>query len=82
MQFNRNKSKILAKYSRMLLEKNRAMIEEGYETYRELMLKKPYADPSAMKILTAMIAEANPKARNMGALTDRLSTLPRLSSNS
>jgi len=31
----------------MLLEKNRAMIEEGYETYRELMLKKPYADPSA-----------------------------------
>jgi hypothetical protein len=37
MQFNRNKSKILAKYSRMLLEKNRAMIEEGYETYREMI---------------------------------------------
>jgi len=78
MQFNRNKSKILAKYSRMLLEKNRAMIEEGYETYRELMLKKPYADPSAMKILTAMIAEANPKARNI----DPASLSIRLSSNS
>jgi hypothetical protein len=77
MQFNRNKSKILAKYSRMLLEKNRAMIEEGYETYRELMLKKPYADPSAMKILTAMIAEANPKARNI----DPASLSIRLSSN-
>jgi hypothetical protein len=46
MQFNRNKSKILAKYLRMALEKNRAMIEEGYETYCEMMLKKPYADPS------------------------------------
>ena len=71
MQFNRNKSneeesiKILAKYLRMPLEKNRAMIEEGYETYRQMMLKKPYADPSAMKILTAMIAEANPKARKI-----------------
>ena len=41
------------------------MIEEGYETYRQMMLKKPYADPSAMKILTAMVAEANPKARNI-----------------
>ena len=78
MQFNRNKSKILAKYSRMLLEKNRAMIEEGYETYRELMLKKPYADPSALKILTAMIGEANPKARNI----DPASLSIRLSSNS
>ena len=71
MQFNRNKSnkeesiKILVKYLSMPLEKNRAMIEEGYETYRQMMLKKPYADPSAMKILTAMIAEANPKARNI-----------------
>lgn len=71
MQFNRNKSnkeesiKILVKYLRMPVEKNRAMIEEGYETYRQMMLKKPYADPSAMKILTAMIAEANPKARNI-----------------
>jgi hypothetical protein len=63
MQFNRNKSKILAKYLRMPLEKNRAMIEEGYVTYRQMMLKKPHADPSAMKILTAMIAEANPKAK-------------------
>jgi len=33
MQFNRNKSKILAKYLRMPLEKNRGMIEEGYEIY-------------------------------------------------
>jgi hypothetical protein len=76
MQFNRNKSKILAKYLRLPLEKNRAMIEEGYETYRELMLKKPYADPSAMKILTAMIAEANPKARNIdpASLSIRLSS--------
>ena len=65
MRFNRNKSKILAKYLRMPLEKNRAMIEECYETYRQMMLKKPYADPSAMKILTAMIVEANPKARNI-----------------
>jgi len=70
MQFNRNKSnkeesiKILAKYLRLPLEKNRAMIEEGYETYRQMMLKKPYADPSAMKILIEMIAEANPKAKN------------------
>ena len=71
MQFNRNKSnkeesiKILAKYLRMPLEKNRAMIEEGYESYRDMMLKKPYADSSAMKILIEMIAEANPKARNI-----------------
>jgi ABC-type nitrate/sulfonate/bicarbonate transport system substrate-binding protein len=65
MQFNRNKSKILAKYLRMPLERNRAMIEEGYGTYRQTMLKKPYTDPSAMKILTAMIAETNPKARNI-----------------
>jgi hypothetical protein len=41
MQFNRNKSKILARYLRMPLEKNRAMIEECYETYRQMMLKKP-----------------------------------------
>ena len=40
------------------------------------MLKKPYTDPSAMKILTAMIAEANPKARNIdpASLSIRLSS--------
>ena len=78
MQFNRNKSnkdesmRILAKYLRVPLEKNRAMIEEGYETYRDMMLKKPYADPAAMKMLVEMIAEANPKARaiNVAALVD------------
>jgi NitT/TauT family transport system substrate-binding protein len=56
---------ILAKYLRLPLEKNRAMIEEGYETYREMLLRKPYAEPSAMKILLDVIAESNPKARNM-----------------
>ncbi len=78
MQFYRNKSnkddsmKILAKYLRLPLEKNRAMIEEGYETYREMMLKKPYADPNAMKILMEIIAESNPKAKsvNLGSLVD------------
>jgi ribonuclease D len=83
MQFNRNKSnkeesiKILAKYLRMPLEKNRAMIEEGYETYRQMMLKKPYADPSAMKILTAMIAEATPKARNIDLASGSIEQLKR-----
>ena len=71
MQFNRNKAnkdesmRILAKYLRVPLDKNRAMIEEGYETYREMMLKKPYADPSAMKLLLELIAESNPKAKGM-----------------
>ncbi len=71
MQFNRTKTRkdesmrILAKYLRVPFEKNRAMIEEGYETYRDMMLKKPYADPAAMKMLVEMIAETNPKARAM-----------------
>ena len=71
MQFNRNKAnkdesmRILAKYLRVPLEKNRAMIEEGYETYRDMMLKKPYADPGAMRLLLEMIAESNPKAKNI-----------------
>jgi ABC-type nitrate/sulfonate/bicarbonate transport system substrate-binding protein len=71
MQFNRNKAnkdesmRILAKYLRIPLEKNRAMIEEGYETYRDMMLKKPYADPGAMRLLLEMIAESNPKAKNI-----------------
>lgn len=48
------------------------MIEEGYETYRDRMLKKPYADPSAMKPLLEMIGESNPKAKNINvaALVD------------
>lgn len=78
MQFNRNKAnkdesmRILAKYLRVPLDTNRAMIEEGYETYREMMLKKPYADPSAMKLLLELIAESNPKAKgvNVASLVD------------
>ena len=64
--------RILAKYLRLPLEKNRAMIDEGYETYREMLLKKPYADPGAMKILLEIIAESNSKARglNLTSLID------------
>lgn len=29
---------------RLPLEKNRALIEEGDETYRDIMLRKPHAD--------------------------------------
>jgi len=78
MQFYRNKAnkddsmKVLAKYLRLPLEKHRAMIEEGYETYREMMLKKPYADANSMKILMEIIAESNPKAKavNLSTLVD------------
>jgi NitT/TauT family transport system substrate-binding protein len=78
MQFNRNKAnkadslRILAKYLRLPLEKNRTMLEEGYETYRDMMLKKPYADAASMKLLLEMIAESNPKARsvNIASLID------------
>jgi len=78
IQFYRNKAnkddsmKILAKYLRLPLEKNRALIEEGYETYRDIMLKKPYADPAAMKLLLEIVAEANPKAKslNLASLID------------
>jgi NitT/TauT family transport system substrate-binding protein len=71
IQFYRNKTnreenmRILAKYLRVPLDKNRAMIEEGYETYGDMQLRKPYADPSAMKILLEIIAESNPKAKNL-----------------
>jgi len=71
IQFYRNKAnkeenmRILAKYLRVPLDKNRAMVEEGYETYRDMLLRKPYADPSAMKILLEIIAESNPKAKNV-----------------
>src|SRR5262249_39939870 len=57
--------RILAKYLRVPLDKNRVMVEEGYETYRDMLLKKPYDDPSAMKILLDVIAESNPKAKNI-----------------
>jgi NitT/TauT family transport system substrate-binding protein len=57
--------RILAKYLWVPLEKNRAMIEEGYETYRDMLLRKPYADPGAMKILLEVIGDSNPKARNL-----------------
>ncbi len=78
MHFNRSKAnkeesmRILAKYLRLPLDKNRPMIEEGYETYRDMMLKKPYADPAAMKLLLEMIAESNPKAKsiNVASLID------------
>lgn len=78
MQYYRNKAnkddsmRILAKYLRLPLDKHRAMIEEGYETYREILLRKPYADPSAMKILMEIIAESNPKAKsvNLASLID------------
>ena len=71
MQFYRNKAnkeenmRILAKYLRVPMDKNRAMIEEGYETYREMLLKKPYADAKAMKILVDVIAESNPRVKNL-----------------
>lgn len=57
--------RILAKYLRVPLDNNRAMIEEGYETYRDMMLKKPYPDPNALKLIVEMIAESNPKAKNV-----------------
>ena len=79
IQFYRNKTnreenmRILAKYLRVPLDKNRAMIEEGYETYRDMQLRKPYADPGAMKILLEIIAESNPKAKNVKpGIVDRL----------
>lgn len=78
IQFYRNKTnkdenmRILAKYLRVPLDKNRAMVEEGYETYRDMLLKKPHDDPGAMKILLEVIAESNPKAKNvnLAALID------------
>ena len=78
IQFYRNKAnrdesmRILAKYLRVALDKYRALIEEGYETYRDIMLKKPYADANAMTRLLEMIAEANPKAKglNLASLVD------------
>ena len=71
IQFYRNKAnkeeslRILAKYMRLPLDKNRALLEEGYETFREMTVKKPYPDPNAMRINLDIIAEANPKVRNV-----------------
>ena len=39
--------------------------EQELAAYRDMLLKKPYADPSAMKILLDVIAESNPKAKNV-----------------
>jgi NitT/TauT family transport system substrate-binding protein len=65
-QTNREESlRILAKYLRVPPETNRAMLEEGYETYRDMLLRKPYADPGAMRILLEVIGDSNPKARNL-----------------
>src|SRR5215470_3269992 len=63
IHFYRNKAnkeesmKILAKYMRLPLDKNRATIEEGYETFREMTVKKPYPDPNAMRMNLEIIAE-------------------------
>lgn len=71
IHFYRNKAnkeesmKILAKYLRLPLDKNRAMIEESYETFREITVKKPYPDSNAMRINLEIIAESNPKAKNI-----------------
>ncbi|MBM4263861.1 MAG: ABC transporter substrate-binding protein [Deltaproteobacteria bacterium] len=78
MRFYRNKAnkdenlRILAKYLRLPLDKQRAVVEEGYETYREVMLRKPYADANAMKLALEIVAESNPKAKgvNLSALVD------------
>lgn len=78
MRFYRNKAnkdenmRILAKYLRLPLDKQRAVVEEGYETYRDVMLRKPYADPNAMKLLQEIVAESNPKAKgvNLASLVD------------
>ncbi len=57
--------KIIAKYLRVPLDKNRAMVEEGYETYRDMTMKKPYPDPNGLQIILDTIAESNPKAKNV-----------------
>jgi ABC-type nitrate/sulfonate/bicarbonate transport system substrate-binding protein len=57
--------RILAKYLRVPLEKNRAMVEEGYETYREMTMNKPYPDPAGLQIILDTLAESNPKARGV-----------------
>ncbi len=41
------------------------MVEEGYETYRDMTVKKPYPDPSGLKIILETVAESNPKAKGV-----------------
>ncbi len=75
IEFYRNKNnkeeniKILAKYLRTPLEKNRAMVEEGYETYRYMTMQKPYPDPAGLQIVLDTVAESNPKARGVNPAT-------------
>jgi len=75
MRFYRNKAnkdeciRILAKYLRLPLDMQRAAVEEGYETYREVMLRKPYPDPNAMKLQWELVTEANPKAKTLNLAT-------------
>ena len=57
--------RILAKYLRLPLDKNRGMIEEGYTTYRDMTKVKPYADPRDLKMIFESLAESNPKAKNV-----------------
>ncbi|HEY7165270.1 MAG TPA: ABC transporter substrate-binding protein [Candidatus Binatia bacterium] len=78
VRFYRNKAnkdesmRILAKYLRVPLDRNRAMVEEAYETYREVMAKKPYPDPAALKTVLDVVAESNPKAKsvNLASIVD------------
>ena len=60
---------ILAKYLRVSLDKNRAAVEEGYETYRDMTVKKPYPDPNGLKIILETVAESNPKAKGVNPAT-------------
>ena len=65
-QTNREESlRILAKYLRVPLETNRAMLEEGYETYRAHAAQKTLRNADAMKILLEVIGDSNPKTRNL-----------------
>jgi NitT/TauT family transport system substrate-binding protein len=63
---NREESiRVLAKYLRVSLDKNRPMVEEGYDTYRGMTVRKPYPDPNGLKIILETVAESNPKAKGV-----------------
>ena len=64
--------KVLAKYLRVSLDKDRAMVEEGYDTYRSMTVRKPYPDPNGLKIILETVAESNPKAKgaNLASFVD------------
>ena len=78
VRFYRNKAnkdesmRVLAKYLRVSLDRNRPMVEEAYETYREVMAKKPYPDPAALKTVLDVVSESNPRAKsvNLASLVD------------